>query len=106
MQIETVAEGIEATEQAETLRSLGCEFGQGFLFARPLEPAAWEAVMRTGSMAGATSAASDGAVVSATSSAQAAGAAAPSAPGAGGRDPGHEPSISAVARHRNRRAAA
>jgi len=31
-----VAEGIEETGQLERLRSLGCEFGQGFLFARPL----------------------------------------------------------------------
>jgi EAL domain-containing protein (putative c-di-GMP-specific phosphodiesterase class I) len=40
MQIETVAEGIEADEQAETLRSLDCEYGQGYFFARPLEPSA------------------------------------------------------------------
>jgi len=31
-----VAEGIEEVGQLERLRSLGCEFGQGFLFARPL----------------------------------------------------------------------
>jgi diguanylate cyclase (GGDEF)-like protein len=31
-----VAEGIEEPAQLERLRSLGCEFGQGFLFARPL----------------------------------------------------------------------
>ncbi len=31
-----VAEGIEEPGQLERLRSLGCEFGQGFLFARPL----------------------------------------------------------------------
>ncbi len=30
-----VAEGIETPEQLEGLRQLGCEFGQGFLFARP-----------------------------------------------------------------------
>ena len=33
---ETVAEGIETTELADTLRSLGCQQGQGFLFARGL----------------------------------------------------------------------
>jgi len=32
----TVAEGIERPEQVARLRSLGAEFGQGFLFARPL----------------------------------------------------------------------
>ncbi|MGN6473080.1 MAG: EAL domain-containing protein, partial [Mycobacteriales bacterium] len=33
--LETVAEGIETTEQLRTLRSLGCRFGQGFRFAVP-----------------------------------------------------------------------
>jgi EAL domain-containing protein (putative c-di-GMP-specific phosphodiesterase class I) len=32
----TVAEGIETEEQAERLRELGCPWGQGFLFARPM----------------------------------------------------------------------
>jgi EAL domain-containing protein (putative c-di-GMP-specific phosphodiesterase class I) len=31
-----VAEGIETPEQADALRELGCEIGQGFLFAKPL----------------------------------------------------------------------
>ncbi len=31
-----VAEGIETEEQAAVLRELGCGFGQGFLYARPL----------------------------------------------------------------------
>ena len=33
----TVAEGIEAEVQAERLRLLGCELGQGFLFSRAVE---------------------------------------------------------------------
>ena len=33
-----VAEGIEMDEQREHLQSIGCEFGQGYLFARPLAP--------------------------------------------------------------------
>ncbi len=32
----TVAEGIETTQQAETLRTLGCEAGQGFLYSHPV----------------------------------------------------------------------
>jgi EAL domain-containing protein (putative c-di-GMP-specific phosphodiesterase class I) len=31
-----IAEGIESAEQAEALRELGCDIGQGFLFSRPL----------------------------------------------------------------------
>jgi EAL domain-containing protein (putative c-di-GMP-specific phosphodiesterase class I) len=33
-----IAEGIESEGQLERLRSIGCRFGQGYLFARP-EPA-------------------------------------------------------------------
>jgi EAL domain-containing protein (putative c-di-GMP-specific phosphodiesterase class I) len=40
-----IAEGIEEAAQADRLRSLGCELGQGFVFARPLEAGALEAVM-------------------------------------------------------------
>jgi EAL domain-containing protein (putative c-di-GMP-specific phosphodiesterase class I) len=31
-----VAEGIETHEQYALLRQLGCRFGQGYLFARPM----------------------------------------------------------------------
>lgn len=33
-----VGEGIETEAQCETLRGLGCDVGQGFLFARPMSP--------------------------------------------------------------------
>ncbi len=36
--LEVVAEGIEGPEQSATLRELGCDTGQGFYFARPMEP--------------------------------------------------------------------
>jgi len=36
----TIAEGIETVQQASRLRQLGCPFGQGFFFARPMEPGA------------------------------------------------------------------
>ena len=36
LQIQVIAEGIEAYQQAEILRRLGCTVGQGFLFARPM----------------------------------------------------------------------
>jgi len=38
--LETVAEGIETAEQLATLRELGCQLGQGYYFAKPLEPEA------------------------------------------------------------------
>jgi len=37
LQMEIVAEGIEAVEQLARLRALACELGQGYYFARPLE---------------------------------------------------------------------
>ena len=36
MGMRSIAEGIEQTEQADVLRSVGCEFGQGYLFSKPL----------------------------------------------------------------------
>jgi EAL domain-containing protein (putative c-di-GMP-specific phosphodiesterase class I) len=37
-ELEVVAEGIESSEQSRTLNELGCELGQGFLFAKPMDP--------------------------------------------------------------------
>lgn len=36
--LEVVAEGVETSEQVRKLRSLECEYGQGYLFAQPLPP--------------------------------------------------------------------
>ena len=41
LQLQMVAEGIEHGEQADVLRALGCQYGQGYHFARPLSPAAF-----------------------------------------------------------------
>jgi len=35
LRIEVIAEGIEAYQQAEILRQIGCHQGQGYLYARP-----------------------------------------------------------------------
>ena len=38
LQLDVVAEGIETVAQAATLAELGCEFGQGYLWSRPVPP--------------------------------------------------------------------
>jgi EAL domain-containing protein (putative c-di-GMP-specific phosphodiesterase class I) len=45
LQIEVVAEGIETEQQLAALHELRCEYGQGYLFARPLDSAAAEALL-------------------------------------------------------------
>jgi diguanylate cyclase (GGDEF)-like protein len=40
MGIEVVAEGVETLDQLERLRSLGCDFAQGYVIARPMAAAA------------------------------------------------------------------
>ncbi len=40
LKMDTVAEGIETAEQLSHLQSLGCEFGQGYLFSPPVPPEA------------------------------------------------------------------
>src|SRR4051795_13038471 len=41
----TVAEGIETTQQQETVASLGCDLAQGYLYSRPVDADAVSAVM-------------------------------------------------------------
>jgi predicted signal transduction protein with EAL and GGDEF domain len=40
LHMQVVAEGVETLEQMNLLRSLNCEFAQGYLFSRPLDAAA------------------------------------------------------------------
>lgn len=48
LEIEVVAEGIETNEQLEQLQSLGCGFGQGYLFSKPVNAEAAEELLRDG----------------------------------------------------------
>jgi diguanylate cyclase (GGDEF)-like protein/PAS domain S-box-containing protein len=45
-----VAEGVEELSQAERLRALGCDFAQGFLFAKPLPPDQLDGLLRAGAL--------------------------------------------------------
>ena len=45
LDMEVVAEGVETLEQAAELLRLGCEYAQGYLFARPLDSMAAEALI-------------------------------------------------------------
>ncbi len=45
MGMKTTAEGIERQEQADALRGVGCEYGQGYLFSRPVSAADCEALL-------------------------------------------------------------
>ena len=48
LRLSVVAEGVEQWSQLGRLRTLGCEFAQGFYFARPLDPASIEALLTHG----------------------------------------------------------
>jgi diguanylate cyclase (GGDEF)-like protein len=47
----SIAEGIETEAQLERLRRLGCQYGQGYFFARPMPAPAFEALLRRGTIA-------------------------------------------------------
>jgi diguanylate cyclase (GGDEF)-like protein/PAS domain S-box-containing protein len=50
--LDTVAEGIEEPGQLDALRAMGCGYGQGFLFARPMPPEEVAAIVAAGSILG------------------------------------------------------
>ena len=50
LRLSVIAEGVEQWSQLGRLRTLGCEFAQGFYFARPLDPAAIESLLAHGGL--------------------------------------------------------
>ena len=36
LEFDVIAEGVETIHQVKTLRSLDCEYGQGYFFSKPL----------------------------------------------------------------------
>jgi diguanylate cyclase (GGDEF)-like protein/PAS domain S-box-containing protein len=52
LSLDTIAEGIEGAEQLAELRAAGCNSGQGYLFARPLQADALESFLDTADAAG------------------------------------------------------
>ena len=48
LRLSVIAEGVEQWSQLGRLRTLGCEFAQGFYFARPLDPASIESLLAHG----------------------------------------------------------
>lgn len=45
---QVIAEGVETAEQLVILRSLGCEYGQGYFFAKPLAPEEVDTLLASG----------------------------------------------------------
>ena len=49
LNLQVVAEGIETSEQNEILQALQCDFAQGYLFSKPIEPEELTALLRDSS---------------------------------------------------------
>ena len=45
LELDLVVEGIETPAQCQQLRTMGCQLGQGYLFARPMSPASIEGLL-------------------------------------------------------------
>jgi len=48
--LRTIAEGVEHARQHARLRDLGCDYGQGYLFSRPLAAADMDRLLRSGEL--------------------------------------------------------
>ncbi len=48
MDIRVIAEGIETPQQLQVLKAANCDFGQGYLFSRPISEAELEKQLKNG----------------------------------------------------------
>jgi diguanylate cyclase (GGDEF)-like protein/PAS domain S-box-containing protein len=55
--LKVVAEGVETLAQRDLLLAAGCDYAQGYLYSRPVEAERFEALLRQGIIAAATSSA-------------------------------------------------
>ena len=46
--MQVIAEGVETEQQSQLLKEIGCDYGQGYLFARPMSAEAFSAFMGRG----------------------------------------------------------
>jgi EAL domain-containing protein (putative c-di-GMP-specific phosphodiesterase class I) len=46
MNVKVMAEGIENAKQLERLHGLGCEYGQGYFFSKPVDAEGAQALLR------------------------------------------------------------
>ena len=46
LKMDAISEGVETQQQLQQLKALGCEFGQGYLFAKPLTSRVIESMWR------------------------------------------------------------
>jgi EAL domain-containing protein (putative c-di-GMP-specific phosphodiesterase class I) len=47
LQLDVIAEGVETAEHVAQLQALGCEYGQGYYFSRPMPAAEASSFMET-----------------------------------------------------------
>jgi EAL domain-containing protein (putative c-di-GMP-specific phosphodiesterase class I) len=45
LNLSSIAEGVETSQQAQMLKDMGCTYAQGYLYSRPLSPEAFKNIL-------------------------------------------------------------